>query len=115
MQNKEAGDAHFAAQRAKADQADDKGEKRFYTMMQQIAEEMNNITSVLYPQQQDKELMCLDICMAPGGYTAAVLKHHKSAKCFGITLPAKDGGHPGKPRLLWPLFPLHLAVGSLSF
>ena len=32
--------------------------------------------------------------MAPGGYTAAVLKHHPYAKCFGITLPAKQGGHP---------------------
>ena len=32
--------------------------------------------------------------MAPGGYSAAVLKHNPSAKCFGITLPPEVGGHP---------------------
>jgi 23S rRNA U2552 (ribose-2'-O)-methylase RlmE/FtsJ len=63
-------------------------------MMQQIAEEMNLMTRALDPHQQGPELKCLDICMAPGGYTAAVLKRHPNAKCFGITLPTKQGGHP---------------------
>jgi hypothetical protein len=31
--------------------------------------------------------------MAPGGYTAAALKHHLGARVFGITLPAAQGGH----------------------
>jgi 23S rRNA U2552 (ribose-2'-O)-methylase RlmE/FtsJ len=63
-------------------------------MMQEIAEEMNSLTGALEPRQQESQLKCLDICMAPGGYTAAVLKHHPNAKCFGITLPTKQGGHP---------------------
>jgi 23S rRNA U2552 (ribose-2'-O)-methylase RlmE/FtsJ len=72
-------------------------------MMQQIAEEMDLMTKTLQPHQQDSELKCLDICMAPGGYTAAVLKRHLNAKCFGITLPTKQGGHP-----------LHIPTNSLA-
>lgn len=36
----------------------------------------------------------LDICMAPGGYTAAVLKFNPRASTFAITLPKDQGGHP---------------------
>ena len=36
----------------------------------------------------------LDICMAPGGYTAAVLRFNPRAKAFAITLPMEQGGHP---------------------
>jgi 23S rRNA U2552 (ribose-2'-O)-methylase RlmE/FtsJ len=94
IENKEKGDAHFKAQRAKADQADHARAEGFYIMMQQIAEEMHTVTGALEPFQQEQQLKCLDICMAPGGYTAAVLKRHPDAKCFGITLPTKQGGHP---------------------
>jgi len=31
--------------------------------------------------------------MAPGGFTAAVLKHHPRAICYGLTLSPKKGGH----------------------
>ncbi|EHL00694.1 hypothetical protein M7I_3324 [Glarea lozoyensis 74030] len=96
IENKEKGDAHFKAQRAKADQADHSGAERFYIMMQQIAKEMHMVTGALEPRQQEEQLKCLDICMAPGGYTAAVLERHPNAKCFGITLPTKQGGHPLK-------------------
>ncbi|KAG9232170.1 hypothetical protein BJ875DRAFT_381358 [Amylocarpus encephaloides] len=94
VQNKEKGDAFFKAQREKADHTDEVSEKKFYNMMQRIAEEMHGLTGVLNPPQQDVELKTLDICMAPGGYTAAIIKRHPRAKAFGITLSRKQGGHP---------------------
>ncbi len=35
----------------------------------------------------------LDLCMAPGGYTASALKYNPTAKAIGITLPPDTGGH----------------------
>ena len=35
----------------------------------------------------------LDLCMAPGGYTASVLKHSPDAAVCAFTLPLKLGGH----------------------
>jgi 23S rRNA U2552 (ribose-2'-O)-methylase RlmE/FtsJ len=69
-------------------------------MMQQIAEEMHRATGAL--SAHGREIKVLDICMAPGGYTAAILKLHPNAKAFAITLPKEQGGHPlhiGKERL----------------
>lgn len=36
----------------------------------------------------------LDICMAPGGYSASALKYSPHARVSGITLPRSLGGHP---------------------
>jgi len=91
-QNKEKGDAFFKEQREKADNTDEAGEQRFFVMMQQIAEEMHRATGAL--SAHGREIKVLDICMAPGGYTAAVLKLHPNAKAFAITLPKEQGGHP---------------------
>lgn len=35
----------------------------------------------------------LDLCMAPGGYTASALKYNPGAKVSAITLPREQGGH----------------------
>ncbi|KAF4633576.1 hypothetical protein G7Y89_g4541 [Cudoniella acicularis] len=113
IQNKEKGDAFFKLQREKADNADEIGEKRFYSMMLQLADEMQSKTGAFFPQKsfsfggpllprgglsplgsRENEFKSLDICMAPGGYTAAVLKYHPNAKAYGITLPIEQGGHP---------------------
>ncbi|KAH8665751.1 hypothetical protein BGZ60DRAFT_378592 [Tricladium varicosporioides] len=110
VQNKEKGDAHFKMQREKADHADEEGEKRFYKMMQEIADEMQTRTLAFTPRRgssprptRNTEFKSLDICMAPGGYTAAVLKYHPNAKAYGITLPVDQGGHP-----------LHIEKGLLA-
>ncbi|CAG8973509.1 hypothetical protein HYALB_00002834 [Hymenoscyphus albidus] len=93
VQNKEKGDAFFKAQREKADNTDKVGEKRFFVMMQQILDEMQGQTGFLNLPVRGEELHVFDICMAPGGYTAAVLKYYPTAKAFGVTLPEQDGGH----------------------
>lgn len=110
-------------QRENADHADEEGEKRFYKMMQEIADEMQNRTGAFMPRRRgysfsgpmsprgglspqslrDTEFKSLDICMAPGGYTAAVLKYHPNAKAYGITLRVDQGGHP-----------LHIEKGLLA-
>ncbi|TVY81576.1 hypothetical protein LSUE1_G003403 [Lachnellula suecica] len=94
-ENREQGDEFFKRQRAKADNSDYESEEKFFIMMQQIAEEMNRMTGAFtVPTTYGKDIKTLDICMAPGGYTAAVLKRYPNAKCFGITLPKEQGGHP---------------------
>jgi hypothetical protein len=60
------------------------------------------------PGSKEKEFNILDICMAPGVFTAAALKHHSHAKCFGNTLPIKQGSHavllpPGKTERIMEL------------
>lgn len=62
-------------------------------MMQQILDEMHAQTGFLNLAAREAELHVFDICMAPGGYTAAVLQYHPTAKAFGVTLPEQDGGH----------------------
>ncbi|RFU30035.1 hypothetical protein B7463_g6341, partial [Scytalidium lignicola] len=88
------GDEHFKKQREISDATTKKDETVFFFMMRQIAEEMHAAVSIfdvsIYP---DDEMKVLDLCMAPGGYSAAVLKHHKKARVFGITLPESLGGH----------------------
>ncbi|TVY22745.1 hypothetical protein LHYA1_G008593 [Lachnellula hyalina] len=95
MQNKDKGDAFFKAQRERADNTDISGEQKFFRMMIQIADEMNGMTGALSPQTaRGSDMKVLDICMAPGGYTAAVLRFNPRAKAFAITLPMEQGGHP---------------------
>lgn len=36
----------------------------------------------------------MDLCMAPGGYTAWAVEVNPSATVFGVTLPMAAGGHP---------------------
>lgn len=66
--------------------------------MVQIGEEMQRVTGALTPPGV-QEFKVLDICMAPGGYAAAVLKLSPGADVYGITLPDENldgtraGGH----------------------
>ena len=55
---------------------------------------MQAVTGALTLQGQGRDLRVLDICMAPGGYTAATLKYNPHALAYGITLAANLGGHP---------------------
>lgn len=86
------------AQRERADHADLKDERKFFDMMIQIANEMQVATRALTPRAVTK-FKVLDLCMAPGGYSAAVLNLSPGAEVYGITLPDKDlngkplGGH----------------------
>lgn len=60
--------------------------------MRQIGDEIQDVTGALSLPQSHKEV--LDICMAPGGYSASALKYSPHARISGITLPDSLGGHP---------------------
>lgn len=45
------------------------------------------------PGSKGETFEVLDICMAPGGFTEAVLRRHAGARCYGVTLPSSAGGH----------------------
>ncbi|KAL5354158.1 hypothetical protein ACLOAV_000243 [Pseudogymnoascus australis] len=88
------GDDYFKRQRQVADGAKDKMAAGFYRMMQEIGDEMHERTRCLSPQPNSGGNMnILDICMAPGGYTASALKYNPRATAFGISLPPEQGGH----------------------
>ena len=63
-------------------------------MMKQIGDEMQASTGALTPRPDETTFVkILDLCMAPGGYTASALKHNSSVAAVGITLPPEHGGH----------------------
>jgi hypothetical protein len=63
-------------------------------MMQEIGNEMQEATGALSQKSRTSEdFEILDLCMAPGGYTASALQHNPTAKAVGITLPPDQGGH----------------------
>lgn len=91
---KEAGDTHFSKQRQQADFATSKQQNRMYLMMQELGSELHAETGALLPKvPQGQNLRVLDLCMAPGGYSASVLKLDPSAVIRGISLPIANGGH----------------------
>ena len=59
--------------------------------MRKIGDEMQRKTRALNLQQPGAEV--LDLCMAPGGYTASVCKYSPQAHVSAITLPECQGGH----------------------
>ena len=67
--------------------------------MQRIGDEIQATTHALSLSEPDAQV--LDICMAPGGYSASALKYSPHARVSGLTLPVAQGGH----RLLIPYGP----------
>ena len=90
----EDGDVHFQRQKQMADQSIDnkKNQKYFFDLMRRIGAELQKFTQALSIESHDPCIM--DLCMAPGGYTASALEVNPSATVFGVTFPAAAGGHP---------------------
>ena len=62
--------------------------------MQRIGDELQQSTSALTPRTSGLErLRVLDLCMAPGGYSASALRYNPEAALHGISLPPSQGGH----------------------
>jgi 23S rRNA U2552 (ribose-2'-O)-methylase RlmE/FtsJ len=81
-------------------------------MMQQIGDELEEQTHALSRVSEAAEdIKILDLCMAPGGYSASALKYNPSATAFGITLPLAQGGHKV---LLKPSTVLYLDITMLA-
>ncbi|MCJ1285239.1 hypothetical protein MMC26_004579 [Xylographa opegraphella] len=88
------GDEHFKKQRSRADNTKGHEETIFYNMMQQIAEELQSQTQALSLSVMPGDVVrVLDLCMAPGGYSAVALGVNRGATVRGISLPRSDGGH----------------------
>ncbi|KFX87445.1 hypothetical protein V490_08248 [Pseudogymnoascus sp. VKM F-3557] len=88
------GDDYFQQQRRVADGSNDEGARKFYQMMQQIGDEMQRRTRCFSPRYScEGKMSILDICMAPGGYTASALKYNPGARACGISLSPDQGGH----------------------
>ena len=103
---KEAGDTHFSRQRQQADFAKTKDQFGMYRMMQELGSELHAETGALLPNPHGQNLRVLDLCMAPGGYSASVLKLDSSVVIRGISLPTASGGHKlllHHPRSSWHL------------
>ena len=88
--NKDA-DREFEERRQRSDHADSKARRMFFNMMRGIGDELHDATGALRIQGTSPEV--LDLCMAPGGYTASALKFNPHARVSGITLPEDEGGH----------------------
>jgi 23S rRNA U2552 (ribose-2'-O)-methylase RlmE/FtsJ len=63
-------------------------------MMRAIGDELQAKTNAIAPlSEREEEVKILDLCMAPGGFTASALKYNDTATACGITLPRTQGGH----------------------
>lgn len=84
---------HFQQEQRVADEASvsPRARKGFYNLMQRIGEEIQEATGALSLPKSGAEI--LDICMAPGGYSASALKHSPHAHVSGLSLPNTVGGH----------------------
>ncbi|KAH7013655.1 hypothetical protein EDB80DRAFT_890704 [Ilyonectria destructans] len=89
----EKGDDHFRKQRWSADTASRKNAEYFYTMMQGIGKELHRATKAFDLSHTTNQRAILDMCMAPGGFTASVLKKYPEAHVRAMSLPVEQGGH----------------------
>ncbi|KAI5922376.1 hypothetical protein F4810DRAFT_674695 [Camillea tinctor] len=89
------GDTHFAHQRQRADNPTAQGKVRFFTMMEQIGDEMDSFSSILtLPDGPPfSRLRVLDLCFSPGGFVSTIMKRNPDALVCGVTLPLSLGGH----------------------
>jgi 23S rRNA U2552 (ribose-2'-O)-methylase RlmE/FtsJ len=62
-------------------------------MMTRVGDEMQNKEKIIPTSSKTINLEALDICMAPGGYSATVLKYNRLARISGLSLPKSEGGH----------------------
>ncbi|KAF2135212.1 uncharacterized protein K452DRAFT_363287, partial [Aplosporella prunicola CBS 121167] len=88
------GDDYFKQQRKRADEAGLKEQRWFFHMMQQIGDEMENATGFLSQLVCEKDPpKVLDLCIAPGGFSAIIRQRLPTAEIGGISLPHSKGGH----------------------
>ncbi|KAK4234378.1 hypothetical protein C8A03DRAFT_47266 [Achaetomium macrosporum] len=91
----EAGDTHFQKQHQRADNADAKGKKVFFSIMRDIGLELDKATSILTIQGGgNSRPAILDLCMGPGGFSSAALYRNPFALVRAITLLAGEMGTP---------------------
>ncbi|KAL8794587.1 MAG: hypothetical protein Q9182_007614 [Xanthomendoza sp. 2 TL-2023] len=87
------GDIYFQRQRNAADSKGDDQESIFHSLHLKIGEEMRTFGAFLIDGANASRIKALNLCLAPGAYTAAILQQDSNASIRGITLPFESGGH----------------------
>ncbi|KAL8772846.1 MAG: hypothetical protein Q9209_002191 [Squamulea sp. 1 TL-2023] len=87
------GDDHFKKQREAADNKDDSTEVMFHALHLRIGHEMRDFGAFEVNTMGASKTSALNLCLAPGAYTAAMLDRYPDASVCGITLPFSSGGH----------------------
>ncbi|KAL8833103.1 MAG: hypothetical protein Q9176_008092 [Flavoplaca citrina] len=87
------GDTHFRKQREAADIKSDEQEEIFHSLHLKIGDEMRLSGAFDVEGLEYANINALNLCMAPGAYTSAMLKQYPDASVCGITLPVRSGGH----------------------
>lgn len=87
------GDTHFRKQREAADNKSDEQEEIFHSLHLKIGDEMRLSGAFDVEGLEHANINALNLCMAPGAYTSAMLKQYPDASVCGITLPVRSGGH----------------------
>ncbi|KAI9803469.1 MAG: hypothetical protein M1825_001812 [Sarcosagium campestre] len=88
------GDVYYQKKRRNADQASKKVQRFFYYMMVNIGDELQTAVALVPDHAVTaREVRVLDLCMAPGGFSASFLRRHPAAFVCGISLPRVQGGH----------------------
>lgn len=85
--------AYFGRQRRTADDPTARQQRVFDNMMCNIGDEMEEKSggALSLPRSNAR---VLDLCMAPGNYTASTLRYSPYAVVRALTLPLHLGGHP---------------------
>ena len=91
MWNDPGASVHFDMERNATDNSTHEDGEWHFNLMKNIGDEMQRNTRALNIQHPGAEV--LDLCMAPGGYTASVCKYSPQAHVSAITLPESQGGH----------------------
>ncbi|MCJ1461466.1 hypothetical protein MMC07_000063 [Pseudocyphellaria aurata] len=87
------GDAYYSLLRKQANNQDSHWEQSVFVANRQTGEELDSQTSALsLPGWPQNEVKILDLCMAPGGFSAAAREKNPNAVIRGISLPDNSGG-----------------------
>ncbi|KAJ3526636.1 hypothetical protein NM208_g11092 [Fusarium decemcellulare] len=86
------GDIHFNRQRKQADKSTETTERFFYGMMQSIGRDLNKATGA-FDLSGIRNPVALDMCAAPGGFLAQILKKYPNARARAMSLPISKGGY----------------------
>ncbi|KAJ5287899.1 hypothetical protein N7478_003585 [Penicillium angulare] len=62
-------------------------------MMKNIGDQLQKKMKLIPPVSQRTDFEVLDLCMAPGAFSATILKHNSLAKVCGISLAGSEGGN----------------------
>ncbi|KAL8681055.1 MAG: hypothetical protein Q9224_006889, partial [Gallowayella concinna] len=87
------GDIYFQKQREAADNKADNQEAIFHKLHLKIGGEMRTFGAFLVHGTDASNINALNLCLAPGAYTASILQQYPNASIRGITLPFESGGH----------------------